>query len=117
MSTQLHQTFEAHRVPPLQLVWPSMTATAVFAGIHAFMYLGGAFATVGSAGVADTVYGQPLFVWSSVGAAVLLMGFAAYDMRRHSAPFWRVTRWLIGGMQLALLGALLAFLFRAAALL
>ena len=34
MRTQLHESFMVHRVPPVQLLWPSMVATAAFALIQ-----------------------------------------------------------------------------------
>ena len=113
--SNLHEALRQHVLAPRERVWPSVTATAVFAGIHAMAYIGGVFAMSWRQGLAGTAYGQPVFVWGSIVAAVLLVGFVAYDVRRHDAEFWRTSRWVIGGTLVALLGALLRFLFLAAA--
>ncbi len=115
--SNLHDTLHDHVLAPRERIWPSVTATAIFAGIHAMAYIGGVFAMSWRRGLVDTAYGQPLFVWGSIVAAVLLVGFVIFDVRRHDAAFWKVSRWLIGATLVALLGALLSFLFRAAALL
>lgn len=117
MSTQLHQTFAAHRVPPLQLVWPSMVATAAFVLIHLVTWVYGIVLGSAADTLADTAYGQPRFVWGSIVTAALLFGFVADDVRRHDGPLWKYSRVVIGLALVALLGATLVFLFRATTLL
>lgn len=117
MSTQLHQTFEAHRVPPVQLVWPSMVATVAFVMIHFVTWVYGIILGSAADTLADTAYGQPQFVWGSIIAAVLLLGFVAHDVWRHDGPLWKYSRVAIGLALVALLSAMLVFLFRATRLL
>jgi len=121
MGTQLHQTFAEHHVQPAQLVWPSMVVTAAFALIHFVTWVYGiimtSVETSGRGVLADTAYGQPVFVWGSIVSAVLLFGLVAYDVRRHDGPLWKYPRYAIGLALVALLSAMLSFLFRAATLL
>lgn len=121
MSSALHSSLEAHRISPAGRVWPSVVAVATLVLIQALTFimsvvLTGAWAQ-GRAGIRETAYGQPGFVWGSMVAAVLLVGFVVYDIRRHDQPFWRVSRYAIGGMLLAVLGSLIVFLRLAVAIL
>ena len=118
MSTQLHQSFAAHRVPPLQLLWPSIVATAAFVLIHFVTWVYGIVLGSGAGDtLADTAYGQPRFVWGSIVTAILLFGLVAHDVRRHDSHLWKNARYAIGLALAAVLGATLVFLFRATTLL
>jgi hypothetical protein len=111
MRSALHASFDTHRLSPAGRVWPSLVAVAALILIHAFTYimsmvLTGAW-TQGQAGIKETAYGQPLFVWGSLVAAALLVGLVIFDVRRHHQPFWRGSRYAIGDMLLAVLGTLI----------
>ncbi len=98
-----------------------MVATVAFVFIHFITWVYGiiltSVGTRGAVGLADTAYGQPLFVWGSIVTAVLLVGFVAHDVWRHDGPLWKYSRVAIGLALVALLSAMLVFLFRATTLL
>ena len=73
MRTQLHESFMVHRVPPVQLLWPSMVATAAFALIQLVTWVYGillaSFPTGAGSVLGNTAYAQPQFVWGSIVTA------------------------------------------------
>lgn len=121
MRTQLHESFMVHRVPPVQLLWPSMVATAAFALIQLVTWVYGillaSFPTGAGSVLGNTAYAQPQFVWGSIVTAILLLVLVAYDVGRHDGPLWKYSRYAIGLVLAALLSATLVFLFRATTLL
>jgi len=121
MTTSLHNTLAEHRMAPRARVWPSMVATATFVAILFVTWVYGivltSVGTRGEATLADTAYGQPLFVRGAIVVAFLLLGLVVHDVVRHRGRVWRYSRFAIGAAELALIAATLVLLFRAGAIL
>ncbi|NKB88611.1 MAG: hypothetical protein GKS06_10360 [Acidobacteria bacterium] len=116
--TFLHESLSTHRVDLQQRVWPSLVAVSSLAFVHVVTYWMGNFIVFSRVDALEgTAYGQPAFVFGSIFAALLLVPFVIYDVRRHDQVFWRGSRYIVGAMLLAVLLGLLRLLWSAAALL
>lgn len=118
MTTDLHRTFEEHRITPSGLIWPSTVATVIFVGTLFTVWLyslivGWASGTP----LADSAFGEPFFLRGAALTAVLLIVLAGLDVQRHTDRVWRTPRLLIGIFEVAVLLATLVMLWRAMSLL
>ena len=118
MTTDLHRTFEEHRISPSGLLWPSTVATVIFVGTLFVVWVYSLVVGWGTATLlSDSAFGQPLFLGVAALTAVLLIALTAFDVWRHTDRVWRWPRIVIGMLELVVLCATLVLLWQAMRLL